>query len=234
VTLQVIPPGAPVLAYRGVADNATFAPNQGIAPGDIAVLTGEQLSLSAAVSASTLPLPTKLGGATVLVNDVAAPLFYTSFGQTAFQMPSSITTGTAVVEVIRDGQAGNKVSATIVPVAPQIVAVTNATYDIRNATHPTTPGEALILWCIGLGTTNPVVPDGTPAPANPFALTTLTPQVYGFSNSPIAVSFSGLAPGEVGLYQVIFTVPQNAPKGIGYVTLALPGRVSESVGVAVQ
>ncbi|HKE26524.1 MAG TPA: hypothetical protein VKB88_29420 [Bryobacteraceae bacterium] len=234
VSLQVIPPVAPVLAYRGVADNATFAPNQGIAPGDIAVVTGEQLSLTAPVLASTLPLPTTLGGATVLVNDVAAPLFYTSFGQIAFQMPSSITTGTAVVQVIRDGQAGNKVSATIVPVAPQIVAVTNATYDIRDATHPTKPGEALILWSIGLGTTNPVVPDGTPAPASPFALTTLKPQVYGFSNSPITVSFSGLAPGEVGLYQVIFTVPQNAPPGIGYVTLALPGRLSESVGVAVQ
>lgn len=234
VSLQVIPRGPPVAFYGGVADNAIFAPGNGVSPGDIAVVVGEQLSLNTPISASAYPLPTNLGGATVLVNDVEAPLFYTSFGQIAFQVPSSTVPGTAVVQVIRDGQAGNKVSATVVPSAPQIVVVTDSAYNLRNSTHPTRPGETLILWCIGLGPTNPVVPDGVAAPADPLALTTVTPQVYGFSNSPITVSFSGLAPGEVALYQVIFTVPANATPGMGYVTLAVPGRVSESVAIAVQ
>jgi hypothetical protein len=54
------------------------------------------LTLSASVATVQFPLPTNLGGATVLVNDVQVPLYYTSFGQIAFQMPYSTVTGTAL------------------------------------------------------------------------------------------------------------------------------------------
>lgn len=59
-------------------------------------------------------LPTTLGGASVLVNGVAAPLLSTSFGRIVFQMPSSTAPGLALVQVQRDGQLGNTVSVNVV------------------------------------------------------------------------------------------------------------------------
>jgi len=234
VSLEVIPRGPPLLFYPGVADNATFAPSLGVAPGDVAVVPGEQLSFSAPVSAGGFPLPTNLGGASVLVNDVYAPLFYSSFGLIAFQVPSSTTSGSALVQVIRDGQASNVVTVDVKQVAPEIVVVTDAVYNLRDATHPTKAGETLILWCIGLGATIPAVPDGTPAPASPLALAMVVPQVGGFGFSTLTPSFAGLAPGEAGVYQVIVTVPAGAPKGTAYLTLQTGSVVTVLVPVAVE
>jgi uncharacterized protein (TIGR03437 family) len=232
VSLQVIPRGPPLIFYQGVVDNATFY-HYPLAPGDVAVVFGEQLSFSQPVSAPGFPMPTSLGGASVLINDVWAPLYYTSYGQIAFQVPSSIAPGTAVVQVIRDGEPGNQVTVQVDAVAPQIVVVTDAAYQIRDATHPTKPGEALILWCIGLGPTIPSVPDGTPAPADPLARLIATPRITGFYVGDIVPSFAGLAPGEAGVYQVNITVPDNAPMGTSLLSLR-QGAWTASVYLAVD
>jgi uncharacterized protein (TIGR03437 family) len=233
VSLQVIPQGAPVINYQGAVNNATFAP-AAVAPGDVAVVFGDQLSRAGPVPANGFPLPTGLGGASVLVNDVEAPLYYSSYGQVAFQVPSSTTSGTALVQVIRDGHASNLITMPVVPLAPEIVAVTDATYHLRDATHPTTPGETLIVWCIGLGTTNPTVPDGTPAPFSPLAVVTTIPQVLGFAVGPISPSFAGLSPGEAGVYQANFTVPANAVKGTAGLSLSQGGVMGNLAIVAVN
>jgi uncharacterized protein (TIGR03437 family) len=219
VSLQVVPQAPAVVFYQGVVDNATFSAGYGVAPGDIAVVAGEQLSMQVPQSAASFPLPTSLGGASVLVNDVQAPLYYTSYGQVAFQVPSSTVAGTALVQVVRDGQPGNRVTVNVKPAAPQIVVITDASYNIRDATHPTHAGETLILWCIGLGGTNPAVPDGTPAPSIPLAGATHAVQVDGPWYPPLTPSFAGLAPGEAGVYQVIFTLPQNTPTGMASISL---------------
>lgn len=233
VSLQVVPQGPPVINYQGAVNNANFLPGV-VAPGDIAVVFGDQLSLALPATAGGYPLPTNLGGAKVLVNDVEAPLYYSSYGQIAFQVPSSTAGGTALVQVIRDGQASNMVTMPVVPLAPEIVVITDATYHVRDATHPTTPGEALILWCIGLGPTNPAVPDGTPAPSSPLAAITANPQIAGFGMGYVMPSFAGLAPGEAGVYQLNFTVPPNTPKGTTWVGLSFAGPSSNLVVVAVQ
>ena len=60
-----------------------------LVPGGIASLFGENLA-AAPLQAGALPLPTKLGGTTVTVNGIAAPLFYVSPSQINFQVPASI------------------------------------------------------------------------------------------------------------------------------------------------
>ena len=233
VHLEVLARGAPLIYYQGIADNATFAAWRGVAPGDIAVVVGEQLSFEAPVSAAAFPLPTSLGGTEVLINNVKAPLYYSSFGQVAFQVPSSLVPGTAVVQVVRNGEPGNEVSVNVLPTAPQIVAMTDAGYHLRDAAHPTTAGETLILWCIGLGATTPPVPDGEPAPASPLSVAQVVPQVGGLGTL-LTPSFAGLGPGEAGVFQVIVTVPANTPLGNTLVTLVLPGMASRAVPLAVQ
>ncbi len=215
VNLEIVPRAAPTIAFRGVVDNAAYSTT--VAPGDVCILKGEQLSGQAPVLAAGFPLPTNLGGATVLVNDVLAPLYYTSVGQIAFQVPYSAVTGTALVQVLRDGAWSNIVTADVVATAPQIAVITDANYQLRDATHPTKAGETLILWAIGLGATNPPVDTGAAAPLNPPAVAVKTPVVSGLYGT--IPSFAGLSGGSAGLYQVIVTVPAGLPKGNSYVSL---------------
>lgn len=216
VRLEVVPRGPPVVNYQGILDNAAFIPT--VAPGDVAIVTGDQLSLSDPALASGFPLPLNLGGATVLVNGVYAPLYYASYGQIAFQMPYSIVPGTALVQVVRDGETGNTVSVNVVARAPQILKVTDAAYNLRDATHPTKPGETLIVWAIGLGATNPPVYAGDAAPLNPPAVALVAPQVH-LANRVLTPAFAGLSGGWAGLYQVNVTVPADLQPGTAYLSL---------------
>ncbi len=234
VTLEVDPPGPPIVTYQGVLDNAKFATTG--SPGDVMVVKGAQLSLQAPQSASGSPLPTTLGGASVLVNGVATPLYYSSFGQIAFQARADTSLGTALVQVIRDGQAGNTVSVNMAAYAPGIVVVTDTAYNLVDATHPAHAGETLVFWALGLGATNPAVGDGVAAP-NPAAVVTGAVSVqfvFEFFVNTTTPSFVGLSPGSVGLYQVIATLPVSTPVGNVSASLRLAGVGSNMVTFAVQ
>jgi uncharacterized protein (TIGR03437 family) len=237
VTLEVDPQGPPIANYLGVLDNASFLPTG--SPGDVMIVKGSQLSLQTPQSAAAgAPLPTTLGGANVLVNGVAMPLYYSSFGQIAFQARSNTSVGTALVQVVRDGQPGNTVSVNMAQYAPGIVVVTDAAYNLVDATHPAHAGEILIFWALGLGPTNPVVADGTAAPATPLARVTAAVSVqFGleFFQYSALPSFVGLSPGSVGLYQVTATLPATTPTGMLSAWLQLPGSVvSNKVTISVQ
>jgi uncharacterized protein (TIGR03437 family) len=226
-----------MIAYRGVVDNATYDPINPVSPGDVCIVRGEQLSLRVPATAEGFPLPTGVNGATVLVNDVAAPLFYTSSGQIAFQMPYDTAAGTALVQVVREGQAGNTVTVNVLPRVPQIVAVTDAAYQLRDARHPTKAGETLILWVIGLGATNPPVQAGAAAPLDPPAVAVSVPQV-GFSGKDaferLTPGFAGLSPGSAGLYQVIVTVPADVLPGPAYIWVVNPDWSGNVASLVVQ
>ena len=75
---------------------------------------------------------------------------------------------------------------------------------------------------------------GAPAPTSPLAQTTHTVTVT--IGSVVAdVSFAGLAPGWVGLYQVNVQVPASAPVGDAVpVLLSVGGAVSNQVTIAVE
>ncbi len=174
-----------------VVDNATFLPGASVTPGDVVVAKGDQLSLRAP-EFSGVPLAASLGGASVLVNDVAAPICYSSFGQIAFRIPSTTALGTARVQIVRDGIGGNTVSANLVSRAPQILAVTDAGYNPIDSQHPARAGGGLILWAIGLGPTSPLVPDD--ALPETLAGLTMTPtvQFFGSVERTVQPTFAGL------------------------------------------
>jgi uncharacterized protein (TIGR03437 family) len=236
VSLEIVPRAPPAIAYQGVVDNAAFREGNPVAPGDVCILRGEQLSLSDPATAAGFPLLTSLGGATVLVNDVRAPLYYTSFGQIAFQMPYSTVTGTALVQVERDGQIGNTVTVNLVARAPQLLVVTDTAYQLRDASHPVKAGETLILWAIGLGATIPPVEAGAAAPLSPPAVAVDPPRVVfsGGSTAEVTPFFAGLSGGSAGLYQVMVPVPADMPKGAVSVRLGFPDWYSNWVPLVVQ
>ena len=253
VTLTVSPQGPPV-GIR-VANNATFAADEDIAQGTIVALFGEQLTTLDPISATSLPLLSTLGNARVLVNGVAAPIYYTQYDQINFQVPYDAAIGTGTVRVERGGQAGNQVSIRIAARAPKLLRLGIGEYGIlvnqdQSFPIPTTPGinsrparvgDVLTMYALGLGQTSPAVISGVASPTSPLALVIPTAAVtFGIGNPngsslPVKPQFIGLTPNFVGLYQINVQVPSDSPKGNRIVLeLSVAQVTSNRVEIAVQ
>jgi uncharacterized protein (TIGR03437 family) len=219
VELQIVAKAQPTILFQGVANNVTFDATEIVAQGDIMIVKGEQLSLDKFTQAQSVPLPRKLGGTAVLVNGVATPLYYTSYGQIAFQMPVETPIGTAIVQVQRDDNpnASNKASVQVAPRAPRLQVVSDVNYKVNTASNPARVGQAVIVWSIGFGATSPAVATGAAGPAaEPLARVTPTPMVSlgnGINKLTFAPYFAGLSPEFPGSYQVIVIIPEDSPKG---------------------
>ena len=190
----------------------------------------------------------------MLVNGRQAPMYYSSYGQLAFQMPYEITNGTAVIQVQRDGLTSNPVSVQVADRAPRLLLIGAGTYGaIQNQdlsipmpvgafpgvnTHPAKAGDALTIYAIGLGPTSPSVISGQPAPAaEPLArLTSLATVVFGGGiGSPIGVPlYAGLTPTFAGLYQINVVVPEGLPKGVVNLSVAFSDSISNPVQIYLQ
>jgi hypothetical protein len=84
----------PAISARNVVNASTGA---ALAPGSFITITGTNLASNA--MATTLPPPTVLGGSCVLMDGVAIPLLSTSPTQIQAQIPTSIRTGSNVIQV---------------------------------------------------------------------------------------------------------------------------------------
>jgi adhesin/invasin len=74
-----------------------------------------------------------------------------------------------------------------------------------------------------LGAVTPTVAEGTPAPLS--AIRTANPTTVTIGGLSAPVSFAGLAPGYVGLYQINVTVPQVSGDALP-VVVTVAGRSS--------
>ena len=82
-------PAAAMLFPGGVVNAASFAGGEPLAPGSIISVFGTNLAATSA-SASSLPLPKTLAGASLQVGSYEVPLFYSSSGQINAQVPFEI------------------------------------------------------------------------------------------------------------------------------------------------
>ncbi len=98
--IPLTPNGAPTPAISTSAKAIVNASNGSttLNIGGVIDISGSNLASTA--SASTLPPPSVLGGSCVTFNDVALPLLQTSANQIQAQIPTTVTTGTNVVQVI--------------------------------------------------------------------------------------------------------------------------------------
>jgi uncharacterized protein (TIGR03437 family) len=254
VDFEVVAKSAPLINYQGVQDNAIFVAGDTVAAGDVLVVKGEQLSFSPLTVGAPPPLDTTVGGAKVLVNGQPAPMYYSSYGQLAFQLPFETPLGTALVQVQRDGVPSNTVSVNVGARAPRLLRVNVGDYGaIVNATdgslpmpvgsfpgvntRPAMPGETLTIYAIGLGATSPAVASGQPAPSDNLPNLVTKPVVnFGGGIGAILATplYAGLSPTYAGLYQVNVTIPPDVPKGTVEVVLVFPDTVSNGVQIAIQ
>lgn len=83
---------------------------------------------------------------------------------------------------------------------------------LADPAHPVKAGDAVIIYCTGLGRVSPAVPSGSPAPLQPFS-SAVSPVVVTIGGVPATPLFAGLTPQFVGLYQVNAIVPAGVPPG---------------------
>lgn len=238
IRLEIVAAGPPVVQAGSVVNNATFERGRELAQGELPAVFGEQFTTGEPVQATSLPLPTTLGGASVLINDQPVPLYYVSANQINFQVPFEAAVGEGTLRVDRGGQRSNAVSVTIARSAPRLLIAVNGSVAVVStpfggAATPVTPGETVVIYALGLGPTNPAVASGTGAPSSPLAIVPGTNTMFfgsgGLFNDPVSQTpqFIGLTPQFVGLYQINVTIPADAPRGAA-VPVFLQGDIGTS------
>ena len=208
VLLKGVPTSSMLLS--SAANAATFPPT-GVqaAPGSILTLYG--LNLSNTRASAPAPLPTQIGDTSVTVNNLAAPLFYVSNNQINLQVPFETTPGTASIVVSRTGGGSATIPVLIGSEAPGIFTVTVEGDRSKG-------GEYISIYATGLGDVTNRPADGAATPGPPYSNTVATPTVT-IGGVPATITYSGLAPTLVGVYQINALVP-NA---FGYLNLSIAG-----------
>jgi uncharacterized protein (TIGR03437 family) len=252
VELTVVAQGPPLAFAGGAVNNGTFANGEPLAQGDIVAVFGSQFTYGDAQGATSLPLQTKINGVQVLVNGVAAPLFYVGAGQINFEVPIDTATGNGTIQIVRNGTAGNLISVEINARVPRFIVYgggygvvtesNGATLTGTPSTQPLKAGDVIVIYAIGLGPTTPPVPSGTASPGSPGLATVpgTTKVCFGsetpFYQAPCATaSFTGLTPDAVALYQITATVPEGLTSANNQILLFLVDNVeSTPVPILVQ
>ena len=116
-----------------------------------------------------------------------------------------------------------------------VVVKANGTQFENTAAAPASVGDALTIYCAGLGAVNPPVADGSAAPLTPPFAQTVDPVTVTVGGIPAQVLFSGLAPGYAGVYQVNVLIPSGVAPGASVpVAITAGGFPSPPVTVAIQ
>ncbi len=209
-----------------------------VAPGGLATIYGSGLA-AGTESATSLPAPTSLAGASVTVGGYMAPMLYASSGQVNFQVPFEVPPGNAVFTVYVNGSAVASGSLAVQAAAPGIflldggrAAVVNQGGTVNSVGSPAPAGSAVSVYATGLGTVSPGVASGAPAPSGSMSYTNASVTVT-VGTATAKLQFAGLAPGFAGLYQVNFIVP-SLPAGQYALTIWAGNAVSNVGTIAVQ
>jgi uncharacterized protein (TIGR03437 family) len=246
------PGNVPTVGAGGVTEGAGY--QAVVSPGGIASLFGTNLAATAA-GASSIPLHGLLDNVAVVITQYVEPyfgstflsgLFYLSPGQINFQVPWELAASTPTqIVVISPAGTSSQQTVTAKAVSPGIFSidssgqgqgtVTNANTGVPAA--PGTPiarGQYITIYCSGLGAVSNTPLDGAAAVSASLSSTSSNPTVT-IGGQAATVSFSGLAPGFVGLYQVNALVPQSVTPGSAVsLTLSIGGVNSNTVTIAVQ
>lgn len=242
-TIDIVPfpiAGAPAVNAGGTVNGASFAAGQPVSPGSIVSIFGTNLATSTG-AAGRLPLPGRLAEATVRMNDSLAPLFYASANQLTIQVPWDLAGfSEASVSVTVNGVIAGSQQVKLTSYSPGIFTAGESQGAVLSAgrladsNNPVKRGEAVSIFCTGLGAVSNTPATGSAASAAPLSLTVTKPSVL-IGGVAADVIFSGLAPGFVGVYQVNVTVPLDSPTGDSVsLALSIGGVLSNTVTLAVQ
>ena len=241
-------PAVPSVSPGGVVSAASLESNAPVGVGSFISIFGSNLAPQATL-AGALPLPNVLGGIHVLMGGELLPLDYAGNGQinaivpydlqvnstqqlivqlnNSYSLPQAVTVGSAQPAVFSQNQSGTG-PGVIVVVKP------DGTQFETGPSAPASAGDALVIYCTGLGGVSPPVPAGAAASLTQLSKTD-DPVTVTVGGQSATVLFAGLAPGFAGLYQVNVTVPAGiAATPSAPVVLTVDGQSSVPVTVAIK
>jgi uncharacterized protein (TIGR03437 family) len=230
VNVSVVTPAGGTPSLTGLENAASY--RQQFAPGMLMAVFGSQLS-PVALSAPTVPLPSRMGGVTATVNGVNAPLLYVSTGQLNIQVPFETPVNTtATLVVTANGRSTSRTFA-VVPAAPGIFADANGA-PVPNTTAK--PGQIVTLFITGGGNNSPAVATGA-APSSDTAVTNLPKPALAVAvtvaGKPATIQFIGTPAGLVGVTQINYVVPTGVGLGVQPVVVTVNGVASQPANLMV-
>ncbi|HTS62421.1 MAG TPA: S8 family serine peptidase [Candidatus Acidoferrales bacterium] len=245
----------PTISSGGVVDNNLGS--SPIAPGSYISIYGAGLAdtgvidtASAAFSPITpngYALPLNLDGVTVSFDTAngsyAGHITFVSPTQVNVQAPWELQgQSSAQVKVTIDSYSyGNVVTVPVADTVPSffqnggIVAARDQNFAAISAGNPVKRGAVVQLYLNGLGPVSNQPNSGEPASGDPshLATTNAAPTVT-IGGQQAQVSFSGLAPGFPGLYQINATVPSGISAGTAQITVSIGGKTTQTSGLPVN
>jgi uncharacterized protein (TIGR03437 family) len=190
-----------------------------------------------------------LGNTQVLLGGRPMPLYFTSSGQIDAVVPYDIAPNSVQQLIVQNGTAVSQPETVMVSAAQPGVFSQNSSGTgpgsilgqkpggiptLNTAANPANVGDALLIFCTGLGTVSPSVPAGTAASTSVLSYTD-NPVTVTVGGKDAQVLFAGLAPGWVALYQVNVLVPSGVTPGPSVpVVVTAAGAASTPVTVAIQ
>ncbi len=234
-------PGITAQSFRNYATNET-----GVAPGNLVILSGAGIArnVTGAAVANLLVgrLPTEFKGLVVEFRSGGkssyAPIYWIvkegDLEEALIQAPYEIT-GTAVdVNVSVDGIATLVTGVPVKPLSPGMIEdqidgrraaiVIRSDGLVATKATPARRGETVRLYAIGLGQATPLAE--TNRVGRPDQKVTATVAV-GIDNAGVEVVEAKLAENLIGIYEVLFKIPEDAQLGdrpLGLVAEATPGQ----------
>jgi uncharacterized protein (TIGR03437 family) len=170
--------------------------------------------------------PTSLDGTSVSIGGQSAFVSYISAAQVNVQVPSSIGTGAQPLVITNSNGHSATYSVTVNPEQPALLSTPafkigayqyavalftdGVTYVLPTGaiagvpSRPAKEGDTITLYGIGFGATAPSLPAGQIVQASNSLVLPLAVTV---NSNPATVTYAGLAPGIVGLYQFNIVVP---------------------------
>jgi uncharacterized protein (TIGR03437 family) len=235
------PPAITQAGVVSVAGPVSFTP---LAPGGMIAIYGNLLADDIDPAPSyQFPLPTTLGNATVIIGGQVAPLLYASPTQINAVVPFGLNTNTTQSLLIqRDVALSSPVPINIADGQPAVFLDPSGipyVYAYRGMepafrvtpSAPAQAGDVLLIYCAGLGVTNPPGADGVASPGSPTA-NTVTATIDGQNAT---VQYAGQVANFVGLYQVNLVMPPGVTPGNAVpVLLTVAGQTSPAAIISTQ
>lgn len=238
----------PQISAGGIVGAASWS--SFVAPGSIVAIFGS--NLAAGSTSASAPFPLTLGGASVTVNGLRAPLLFVSPSQINAQLPSTLaiasgTVGTASVVVTSAAGASAPTNLYLTLTDPAFFTADGSgcgeaaalnikpdgTVSVNSSVNSAAPGDYITLFGTGFGLSRTQPADGTATAG--AAILLAEPELFVDKSSvPLLPSYAGLAPGLPGVDQINFQVPVTTRNGCAVPVAASQTLGSPLISVAVQ
>ena len=237
-----------------ITSNAASGVAGSVSPGEVVTMYGQgigPLSPSSMQDADNNGfVDTTVGGYTVLIDSVAAPILYLSEDQVTVQVPYEVTQGANKPVQISNGTTTALGSVTIAPAAPGIFTLNGTgqgqaaalnyvastqSYSLNGATTPAKVGDTVILYLTGEGDYASTLSLRTgllisPALSNIPQMNPLPTVTIGAQAA--TVTYAGPVLGSLlGILQLSVTVPAGTPTGAAVPVSIQIGSVAAQTGV---